>query len=203
MKKMIVVAASAMLAACASTAPAPEPPPAPAPVAQPVAETPIGSASVKTATLNVRSGPSLDGEIVTQVKKGERLAILQNGDDWIRIRLNDGTVGWVSRPLISIDGEKIAKSAKPRKNGCPADSDFHFAKTPTPAFSDSNKHGLVVVEAFVNTKGDVTSTKIVSNTTGDEALAFLAQREMKESKFVAPVRNCVTREFIFTYRRSF
>jgi uncharacterized protein YgiM (DUF1202 family) len=205
MKKMIVVAASAMLAACASTppAPAPEAAPTPAPVAQPVAETPIGGASVRTATLNVRSAPSLDGEILAQVKKGEHLAILQNGDDWIRIRLNDGTVGWVSRPLISVEGERLAKAAKPRKNGCPADSDFHFAKTPTPAFSDSSKHGLVVVEAFVNTKGDVTSTKVVSNTTGDEALAFLAQREMKESKFVAPVRNCVTREFIFTYRRSF
>jgi len=205
MKKWIVIAASAMLAACASTtpAPAPEPVPAPAPVAQPVVETAIGSASVKTATLNVRSAPSLDGEIVTQVKKGERLAILQNGDDWMRIRLKDGTVGWVSRPLISIDGEKIVKTSKPRKNGCPADSDFHFAKTPTPAFSDSSKHGLVVVEAYVNTKGDVTSTRVVSNTTGEEALAFLAQREMKESKFVAPVRNCVTREFIFTYRRSF
>jgi uncharacterized protein YgiM (DUF1202 family) len=205
MKKMIVVAASAMLAACASTppAPAPEPTPVPAPVAHAVAETPIGGASVKTATLNVRSAASLDADIVTQVKKGERLAILENGDDWIRIRLNDGTVGWVSRPLIAIDGEKTARASRPRKNGCPADSDFHFAKTPTPAFSDSNKHGLVVVEAYVNTKGDVTSTKVVSNTTGDDSLAFLAQREMKESKFVAPVRNCVTRDFIFTYRRSF
>ena len=173
------------------------------PVVQPVAETPIGAASVKTATLNVRSAPSLDGDILTQIKKGDRLAILQNSDDWIRIRLNDGTIGWVSRPLIAIDGQQAAKAPKPRKNGCPVDSDFHFAKTPTPAFSDSSKHGLVVVDAYVNTKGDVTSTKVVSNTTGDDALAFLAQREMKESKFVAPVRNCVTREFIFTYRRSF
>lgn len=204
MKKVIVFAASAMLAACASAPPpAPAPEPAPAPVAQPVAETPVGAASVKSNTLNVRKAASLDGEILAQVKKGDRLDILEKGDDWIRIRLNDGTVGWVSRPLIAIDGEKVAKSSKPRKNGCPADSDFHFAKTPTPAFSDSNKHGLVVVEAYVNTKGDVTSTKVVSNTTGDESLAFLAQREMKESKFVAPVRNCVTREFIFTYRRSF
>jgi uncharacterized protein YgiM (DUF1202 family) len=171
---------------------------------QPAAEAVIGAARVVTNTLNVRSGPSLDGEILSQVKKGERLSILQNGDDWIRIRLGDGTVGWVSRPLISIDGQTAAaKATKPRKNGCPVDSDFHFAKTPTPAFSDSSKHGLVVVDAYVNTRGDVTSTKVVSNTTGDDALAFLAQREMKESKFVAPVRNCVTREFIFTYRRSF
>jgi hypothetical protein len=195
-----------LIAACASAPPAPAPPPptpAPAVVSKPVEEAVIGAARVVTNTLNVRSAPSLEGEILTQIKKNDRLAILQPGDDWIRIRLADGTVGWVSRALIAIDGQPIARAAKPRKSGCPVDSDFHFAKTPTPAFSDSSRHGLVVVEAYVNTKGDVVSTKLVSNGTGDESLAFLAQREMKESKFVAPVRNCMAREFIFTYRRSF
>jgi len=174
-------------------------------VSQPAAEAVIGLARVVTNTLNVRSAPSLDGEILTQVKKGERLSVLQNGEDWLRIKLDDGTVGWVSRALIAVDGQSASKkaAAKPRRGGCPPDSDFTFAKTPTPSFSDSAKHGLVVVEAYVNTKGDVTSTKVVSNTTGDESLAFLAQREMKQSKFVVPIRNCVPREFIFTYRRSF
>jgi len=196
-------------AGCASTPPAPAPePPAPPPVAQPAVENAIGAARVVANTLNVRSGPSLEGEILRQVKKGDRLSVLQNGDDWLRIRLDDGTVGWVSRALISVDGQpatKKAAAAKPRRSGCPPDSDFTFAKTPTPSFSEvaEAKHGLVVVEAYVNTKGDVVSTKVVSNSTGDESLAFLAQREMKQSKFVAPIRNCVPREFIFTYRRSF
>ena len=203
MRKFIVV--SLVLAGCASAPPpAPAPPPPPPVAPQPVVESAIGSARVVTNTLNVRSAPSLDGEILKQVKKGEHLELLQSGDSWMRIRLGDGTMGWVSRALIAIDGEKVAK-AKPKVKGCPPDSDFTFAKTPTPAFSEeaSAKHGLVVVDAYVNVKGDVVSTKIVSNSTGDETLAFLAQREMKESKFVAPVRNCVTREFIFTYRRSF
>jgi hypothetical protein len=200
-----ILTVAILLAACASTPPVETPPPAPVPPpvsAQPVEEAAIGGARVVTNTLNVRSAPSLDGEIQRQVKKGDRLAILQSGDDWMRIRLGDGMVGWVSRALIAIDGANVA-AAKPRRKGCPVDSDFHFAKTPTPSFSDSSKHGLVVVEAFVNVKGDVLSTKVLSNSTGDDALAFLAQREMKESKFVAPVRSCVAREFIFTYRRSF
>ena len=206
MRRIILAAASTVLAACASTTTRPSPAPAPveAPAPSPVragggAGAPLGTARVITNTLNVRSEPSLDGDILTQVKKGDRLSILQSADDWVRVRLGDDTIGWVSRALISIDGQ-----TKPRKkNGCPPDSDFHFAKVPTPAFSDSSRHGLVVVEAMVNTKGDVTSTKVVSNTTGDESLGFQAQREMKESKFVAPVRNCVAREFVFTYRRSF
>jgi outer membrane biosynthesis protein TonB len=72
-----------------------------------------------------------------------------------------------------------------------------------PSFSDSGSHGVVVVDATVNTSGDVTATKLVSNTTGDEALAFLTEREIKSAKFVAPIRNCVPRAFIFTYTRSF
>src|SRR5438552_11420418 len=147
----------ALVAACASTPPASAPPPAPAPsvVSKAVEEPVIGGARVVTNTLNVRGAPSLEGEILTQIKKNDRLAILQSGEDWIRIRLTNGTVGWVSRALVAIDGQSAARATK-RKSGCPVDSDFHFARTPTPAFSDSSRHGLVVVEAHVNTKGDVT-----------------------------------------------
>jgi hypothetical protein len=62
---------------------------------------------------------------------------------------------------------------------------------------------MVVVEASVNTKGVVTKTKVVSNTTGEESLAFLAEREIKGAKFSPPIRNCVPRAFVFTYRRTF
>ncbi|HEV7240866.1 MAG TPA: hypothetical protein VGQ36_16630 [Thermoanaerobaculia bacterium] len=51
--------------------------------------------------------------------------------------------------------------------------------------------------------GSVTNTKLVSNGTGDEALAFLAQREIQGAKFSPPIRNCAPRSFIFTYTRTF
>jgi uncharacterized protein YgiM (DUF1202 family) len=202
-----IAAAATLFAACASTTTVETPPPAPAPppVSRPAEEAVIGAARVMTNSLNVRSAPSLEGEILVQVKKNDRLSILQSGDDWIRVRLADGTTGWVSRALIAIDGQSSSKvpGGKPRRAGCPPDSDFQFARTPVPAFSDSSKHGLVVVDAYVNVNGDVTSTKVVTNNTGDETLAQLAQREMKNAKFVAPVRACVLREFIYTYRRTF
>ena len=98
-------------------------------------------------------------------------------------------------------------AAKPpahqRKGGCPADSDYAFATTPVPSFSDSGKHGLVVVEANVDVNGRVIATRLISNSTGDDALAFLTQKEIKGAKFVAPIRNCVPRAFIFTYKRTF
>src|SRR5438477_4539819 len=71
-----------VLAACVSTPPASAPPPAPAPaVVSKAAEEPvIGGARVVTNTLNVRGAPSLEGEILTQIKKNDRLAILQSGE---------------------------------------------------------------------------------------------------------------------------
>ena len=90
------------------------------------------------------------------------------------------------------------------KGGCPPDSDYAFARTPVPSFSDRNdKHGLVTVEVDVDASGNVLRTRLITNTTGDESLAFLTEREIKGAKFIAPIRNCVPQAFIFTYKRTF
>ncbi|HEX6975863.1 MAG TPA: SH3 domain-containing protein [Vicinamibacterales bacterium] len=201
MRRLLLVILFLIVLRCAA-------PPPPEPVAQPVAEPAAapaeekvtGTVKVTASALNVRSEASADAEVVAQVKKGESLAVLHEDESWMKVRLADGSTGWVASRFVSRGGEK-KKAAK--KGGCPPDSDFAFTETPTLAFSDSGAHGLVVVEANVKVKGTVTSTKIVSNATGDEALAFLAQREIQSAKFSAPIRGCVPRAFIFTYRRTF
>ena len=162
----------------------------------------IGTVQVTASALNVRSEPSTKAEIVKQVRRGTKLAVLEANESWTRVRLDDGSRGWVASRFVAAPGTSPA-SASRRKGSCPADSDFAFVETPTLAFSDSGSHGLVVVEATVNTKGNVTGTKVVSNSTGDESLAFLAAREIRGAKFSPPIRNCVPRDFIFTYRRTF
>lgn len=62
-------------------------------------------------------------------------------------------------------------------------------------------HGLV--DATVNTSGDVQNTKVISNTTGEDALAKMAEREIRAAKFTPPYRDCVPKTFIFTYKRTF
>lgn len=193
-----------LLAACA--APAPQPVPAPEPVVEvpsPAEEKVIGTAKVSASALNVRREPSTEADVVTQVKRGVVLAVLAENEGWTKVRLQSGETGWASsRFLVSPDAKAAKRPAKGRK-GCPPDSDFAFVDTPTLAFSDSGAHGLVVIEATVNTKGVVTATHLVSNSTGDEALAFLAAKEIKSATFTPPIRSCVPRSFIFTYRRTF
>lgn len=193
---------------------APAPPP-PEPVPEPVRVEPapmapvvieekvIGSVRVTASALNVRKEASTDAEVVRQVKKGESLSVLREDESWTKVRLASGETGWVASRFVSKGNGAAAPAKKRSRGGCPPDSDYAFAEAPMLTFSDSGAHGVVVVEATVNAKGTVTSTKLVSNGTGDESLAFLAQREIKGAKFSPPIRGCVARAFVFTYRRTF
>jgi hypothetical protein len=198
----------ALLASCGSTTP---PPPAPveltAPSAAPAPEPPpLGVLRVTASTLNVRREPTTTADIVSQTKRGDHLTIVSVGNDWMQVELANGNRGWVSAQYVTRDQAEPPSSTTRgthRAAGCAPDSDYRFVKTPTPVFSDSGAHGLVVVEGNVDKYGKVLSTHVVSNTTGDDALAFMAERELKNATFEAPVRNCVARAFIFTYTRTF
>jgi TonB family protein len=191
MRKLLI--AVMILAACSTP---PQPAPETAPPSTPGQEPAIGTVRVSANTLNVRREASASSDVIAQVRKGERLALLSSGDQWDRIRLGTGEIGFVSIDHVIREGVRA-------RRGCPADADYQFAKTPTPAFSDSGAHGVVTVEANVDKGGNVTSTKLIGNTTGDEALGVLAQREIRDAKFSPPIRNCVPKAFIFTYKRSF
>lgn len=186
-------------------------PPPPAPVAAPSVppsspvvdqeEKVIGTVRVTASALNVRAEASTDADVVTQVRKGQSLDVLREDESWVKVRLANGETGWVASRFVASGNTPRRQTQK--QGGCPPDSDFAFTETPMLAFSDSGAHGIVVVDATVSAKGAVTATKLVSNGTGDESLAFLAEREIKGAKFSPPIRNCVPRAFIFTYRRTF
>ena len=203
MKRAAIVLLLAACTAAPPPAPTPAPPPPP-PVAaqQPAAETPISSGRVNASTLNVRSEPSLQGDVIGHARRGERVTILGESGEWIRVRTGAGEVGWVSSQHVARD-DASAPSSRARRGGCPPDSDYRFVSAPRPSFNEDGPHGVVTIEASVNAQGTVTSTKVVSNTTGADAFAAIAAREVTAAKFAPPVRNCVTRAFIFTYRRAF
>ena len=73
-------------------------PPAPQPAEVPGQEQAIGTVKVTATTLNVRREPSASADVIAQVRKGERLALLSSADEWDRIRLGTGALGFVSAP---------------------------------------------------------------------------------------------------------
>lgn len=205
MKNRFAVAACLLFfAGCGGNTPAPAPIPEPRHVTpSPASATPedrsIGTVRVNVSTLNVRREASISAEIVGHVRRGERLTITADAGDWLRVTLGDGTIGWVSSELVIMEGA----ATRPRRSGCPPDSDYSFVTAPKPAFFERGPHGMVVIEANVDVRGIVTTTRIVSNETHDDALASMADREIRDARFAPPVRNCVTRAFVFTYKRAF
>jgi TonB family protein len=155
---------------------------------------------VTGSTVNVRAVGSTSAEVLTQVKRGDHLTLVASAGDWMQVRLADGTVGYVARSLVST-APPPARAA--RRGNCPPDSDFSFLKAPTPSFSQDGPHGLVIVEATVDARGNVTATRVVSNDTGEPALAAMAEREMRNAKFSPPIRDCAPKAFIYTYKRTF
>jgi hypothetical protein len=193
-----------LFTACGGNAPAPAPSPSPraaspAPAPSTAEEHAAGTVRVNVGTLNVRSEASLSAEVIGHVRRGERLTVIADGGDWLHVKLNDGTSGWVSSQLVVREGA----ASRPRRGGCPPDSDYSFVNAPKPAFSDVGPHGIVVIEANVDARGIVTSTRVLSNDTHEEALASMAEREIRNARFAPPVHNCVTRAFVFTYKRAF
>ncbi|MHB0972407.1 MAG: SH3 domain-containing protein [Thermoanaerobaculia bacterium] len=183
-----------LLLAIAACQTAPEAPPvvvAPEPTADVARDEPIGTVRVAATTLNVRDSASTESAILASVKRGEKLTLLRGDGAWYKVRLSTGVDGWVSSKHVR------------RVASCPPDSEFRFVEPPMVAFSDSAAHGVVSVEVDVDAKGKILRTKVTGNTTGDETLAFLTEREIRTAKFAPPVRNCKPMRFIYVYRKTF
>lgn len=59
--------------------------------------------TVETSNLNVRYGPGLSHDVLTQVEEKERLFLLGEENKWYKVRLNDDSVGWVASWLVDSD----------------------------------------------------------------------------------------------------
>lgn len=69
------------------------------------AEETVGTVTVETEDLNVRSGPGLHYDIVSTLNKGEQYRMIEKEKDWIQIQLKDEKMGWVADYLVTVDRE--------------------------------------------------------------------------------------------------
>jgi len=203
-KRRLAFAACLLLAACGGNAPAPSPAPeprsaAPAPAPASTEAHATGTVQVNVSTLNIRADASTSSEIVGHARRGERLTVIGDSGSWLHVKLSDGATGWVASQLVVREGA----AARPRRSGCPPDGNYSFITAPKPSFFELGPHGMVVIEASVDTKGIVTSTRVVSNDTKDDAMAAIAEREIRNARFAPPIRNCAPKAFVFTYKRAF
>ncbi len=61
------------------------------------------NATVTTETLNVRDGQGTDAKLLTQLPEGEVYDVVQYGDGWVYLNVDEDIQGWVSMDYVNID----------------------------------------------------------------------------------------------------
>lgn len=89
-----------VVAAREESAPAQAPAAPQIPPASPVPAVSAGKVTV-TSPLNVRSGPGMKFETISQVRQGTALEVHGNAPGWLYIKLPSGKFGWVSQQFTS------------------------------------------------------------------------------------------------------
>lgn len=77
--------------------------------------------TVLASSLNVRYGPGLSHEILTQVEEDDQLNILGEENEWYKVRLNTDQIGWVASWLVeneevSLDNQLYGRITSPEVN---------------------------------------------------------------------------------------
>ncbi|MBP3888057.1 MAG: family 10 glycosylhydrolase [Cellulosilyticum sp.] len=60
--------------------------------------------TVTATTLNIRAGARTDRDVVATVSKGTTLTVVDKLNDWYKVKLSNGTVGWASSAYVSLGG---------------------------------------------------------------------------------------------------
>jgi hypothetical protein len=79
------------------------PPSSPSPskpteVSQPTAQR---TTEIVLPFVNLRQGPSMDSKIISVLKKGTKLTVLEEKAGWLHVRLGDGMEGWVAKAMTT------------------------------------------------------------------------------------------------------
>ena len=144
-------------------------------------------AYVSAPATEVHASPSLLAPVIAHYQNGETVSVLTKKEGWVEIRTNDGS-GWVRRGDVASTSAPAADSLTPR---------FRIAPPPV---SSPTARGELVLEAQVNTDGDVVEVKTLTNTTGSPALENSNRLALQRAHFYPIVRDGQRTPFVYEYR---
>ncbi len=153
---------------------------------------PINVAYVTAPELQVHAQPAESAPVIATFQNGEAISIMSKKPDWAEVRTGDRT-GWAK--LADLGDAAAAK----QQNDNPQP---RFRKLPSPIASPT-AHGEVYLEADVNTDGDVVAVRVVSNTTGSDALAAENASALSSAKFYPIMHNGEKKPFKYYHRVAY
>jgi hypothetical protein len=141
---------------------------------------------VGVASMKIYAQPAEVAPVITTYGYTETVSILARKGDWVEVRTVDGS-GWArAADLIGVEQvEPILKNPSPRLATAPV------------AIPNPRARGEIVIEAKVNTYGEVVSVRVVKNTTGLQRLADANAAALQQATFYPIVQK--GRRLAFTY----
>lgn len=131
---------------------------------------------IAVPSLSVREQANDTAVVIATYPIGEAVSVLAKQGDWVEIRTGDRS-GWARAAELQTAQQQASGEANPEPK---------FQRMPLPVSAPSAR-GEIYIEASVNTDGDVTDTRIITNTTGIPALAAQNEAALKAAKFY-PIR---------------
>lgn len=147
---------------------------------------------VGAPTIDIRGKADDSAKAIGKFQNGEAVSVLAKQGDWVEVRFGDGS-GWVRAADLVTPAERKEAEENPRPK---------FQTPPMPVSAPS-AHGEIYLEADVNTDGDVTGARILSNTTGSEALAAGNLTALLRAKFQPIVVKGERKSFKYYHRVSY
>lgn len=156
------------------------------------AREPVAIRYVGAPELPVREQPNDKAPILVTYQNGEAISILVDKGEWVEVRSGDGS-GWArSADLTTAEGKQAAEDNPQPK----------FRVMPMPVSAPS-AHGEIYLEADVNSDGEVTSVRTLSNTTGSSALEAQNTSALRSARFYPIVRNNERTKFKYYHRVTY
>ncbi len=153
---------------------------------------PVDMKFVTGPELRVHAQPDDASPLLVTYENGESVPIMSRKGEWVEVRVGDGT-GWAHDGNLGTGAEAKEQQDNPTPR---------FRAFPAPISSPSAK-GELYFEADVNTDGDVTSVKVIGNTTGSEALAEQNAAALRSAKFYPIVKSGARQPFKYYHRVTY
>lgn len=145
--------------------------------------------------VEIHAEPRSSSAVLTTYRFGETVTVLDTEGEWSEIRLELERSGWVPSALLSAERQEQTAA-----DGSPVP---RFRVAPNPVFSPSGASGEIVLEASVNTDGDVLDVRTIRNTTGRNDLEARNRAELRKASFYPLLVNGHPRQFIYEHRVTY
>lgn len=148
---------------------------------------PVAVEYVRAPALIIHGRPSDAAPVVTKYQNGEAVDVLSRRGGWTEIRIASGS-GWVHAADVGPAAPARVDDTKPR-----------FRREPAPV-TEPGAHGEMVLEASVNSDGDVVAVRVVRNTTGSHGLEAKNVNSLQQALFEPMVRHGQRTPFTYEQR---